>query len=126
MRALQTALTSPLVVKVTSLILAFMLWSTINQLFTYSTWVTVPVCFYNVESRQIDAPESIELELTGKRGHLKHIAYDRLAVHIDAAQLPYGTSKVKVSADQVLLPPSIAITTTIPHHLLITITRGDS
>ena len=126
MRALRTSLTSPLFLKVTSLIIGFLLWSTVNHLFTYSTWVTVPICFYNVDAKQIDAPESMNIELTGKRAHIRHINHDALAVHIDASQLTYGTHQLTVTSNQLLLPPSITATTVIPHTILITITRGES
>lgn len=126
MRALRTTLTSPLFLKATSLVIGFLLWSTINHLFTYSTWVTVPICFYNVEAKQIDAPESMNIELTGKRAHIRHINTEALAVHLDASLLTYGTHKLSINAKNLLLPPSISVTTVIPHHLIVTITRGSS
>lgn len=126
MRALRTTLTSPLFLKATSLVLGFLLWSTVNHLFTYSIWVTVPVCFYNVDAKQIDAPESVNIELTGKRAHLRHINKEALAVHIDASLFTYGTHKLTLKAEHLLLPPTIAVTTVIPHHIIVTITRGVS
>ena len=126
MRALRTTLTSPLFLKATSLVIGFLLWSTVNHLFTYSTWVTVPICFYNVDAKHIDAPESMNIELTGKRAHIRHINTDALAVHLDASLLSYGTHKCTISEKDLLLPPTISATTVIPHHLIITITRGAS
>ena len=126
MRALRTSLTSPIFLKATSLIIGFLLWNTINHLFTYSTWVTVPVCFYNAEAKQIDAPESLTIELTGKRAQIRHIDQETLAAHIDAANLSLGTHKLNVTSEHLLLPPSISVTTVIPHTIIVTITRGES
>ena len=126
MRALRTSLTSPIFLKVTSLILGFLLWNTINHLFTYSTWVTVPVCFYNAQKKQIDAPEYLTVELTGKRSLLRHINKESLAAHIDAKNLSVGTHKLTVTSEHLLLPPSISTTTVIPHYIIVTITRGES
>lgn len=126
MRALRTSLTSPIFLKATSLIIGFLLWNTINHLFTYSTWVTVPVCFYNAEAKQIDAPESLTIELTGKRAQIRHINQEALAAHIDAGNLSLGTHKLTVTSEHLLLPPSISVTTVIPHTIIVTITRGDS
>ncbi len=124
MRALRTTFSSTLFLKATSLVIGFLLWSTINHLFTYSTWVTVPVCFYNSTDKLIQAPESVAVELTGKRAHLRHIDKEALAVHLDASLLSPGTHKLSLSSEQLLLPSTISITTVIPHHLIITITGG--
>lgn len=126
MRAFRTALTSPIFLKATSLIIGFLLWSTVNHLFTQNVWLTVPVCFYNIDTLQIEAPETINVELTGKRAHIKQINPEVLAVHIDASRLKIGTQKIPITAKQLLLPSSISVTSIIPHPIIITVTRGES
>ena len=126
MRLLRSTLTSPLFLKATSLILGFLLWSTVSDLFPRRMWLTVPVCFYNTGLNRVSAPETINIELTGKRAHIKQINKDSLALHIDAASLRQGDNHLTITRDQLLLPPTISVTTVIPHKVIVHLTSGDS
>ena len=126
MKFLRSTLTSSLFLKVSSLILGFGLWSIMNDLFTQSKWFTIPVCFYNTESHHIKAPETVTLELTGKRAHLKRISSDTLAVHVDAKSLQQGDNLLRITHDLLLLPQTLAVTTVIPQSVIVHLQSGVS
>ncbi len=125
MRTFRTTLTSPLVLKATSLILGFLLWSTVSDLFTQSIWISVPVCFYNTNQEKISAPETISIELAGKRSHIRQINKDTLALHIDARTLHPGDNHLTITRDHLFMPPSISVATVIPHKVVVRVTPGD-
>ena len=123
MKLVRTILTSSLCLKISSLIIGFLLWSTVNDLFTYTKWFTIPLCFYNAESLVLSAPQAITLELSGKRSHIRQIASDSLAAHIDAHTLRPGNNLLAITRDHLLMPPSIQVTTVIPHSVIVQVTR---
>lgn len=116
--------TSTIFLKATSLIIGFLFWSLLSDSFTASTWVTVPVCFYNATNQKIACEETIKVELKGKRAHLRNIKTEALAVHIDAQQFRAGPHSIMVTSEQLLLPPTIAVGETIPHVLMINIAES--
>ncbi len=126
MRLLRSTLTSSLVLKATSLILGFLLWSTVSDLFTHSVWLQVPICFYNTGSETIKAPEAMSVELTGKRSYIRRIQKETVAVHIDAHTLKPGRNHLTITRDNLLMPPEITVTTVIPHKLIVHLTPGES
>lgn len=127
MKSFRTALTSPIFLKASSLILGFLLWSSVSELFTRSLWVAVPLSFYNnKEGRKISSPETINVELSGKRSHIKHIDKNTLALHIDAQSLHLGDNHLTITREQLLMPPSIAVATVIPQKVVVRVTRGDA
>jgi len=126
MRLLRATVTSSIFLKATSLILGFLLWSTISDLFPRRVWLAVPVCFYNTESRTIRAPETINIELTGARAHIKQINRDTFALHIDAHSLHPGDNLLTITQDLLLLPPAISVATVIPHKVIVHLTPGES
>ncbi len=119
MRSVHSTVTSPIFLKATSLILGFMLWSTVSNLFTQSIWVTIPLCYYNKESKTITGPETIAIELTAKRTHIRHIQKDTLAAHIDAESLHPGANRLAITRDHLLMPQGITVTTVIPHTVVV-------
>ena len=123
MKILQTTLRSRIFLKATSLVLGFFLWTIIGDLFIHRKWLTVPVCFYNTSSKNIKAPESVMVELEGKRSHLKHIQDDTLALHIDAERLFDGSHHISITQEQLLLPSTVTVTTVIPQSIIVHIAK---
>ncbi len=125
MKSFRTALTSPIFLKASSLILGFLLWSSVCELFTRSLWVAVPISFYNnKDARKISSPETINIELSGKRSHIKHVDKKNLALHVDAQSLHMGDNHLAVTREQLLMPPSISVATVIPQKVVIRVTKG--
>jgi hypothetical protein len=121
MKSFHTAVTSTIFLKASSLILGFLLWSSVSELFPRTIWVVIPVCFYHREARGISSPETVSVELTGKHSHIKRIDTKNLAVHIDARTLHTGDNHVTITADKLLLPPTISVATIIPNTIIIRI-----
>lgn len=121
---LKRSFISKIFLKAAALILGFLFWSIMSDSFIATRWVTVPVCFYNIKRETLKAPETILVELRGKRAHLKHLDSTSIAVHIDAQTLNTGVNTLQVDTRALLLPPSIAVGDTIPHVLSITKLTG--
>ncbi len=127
MKSFRSAFRSPIFLKVSSLILGFLLWSTVSELFTRSLWVAVPLSFYNTnEGTKISAPETVNIELSGKRSHMKQIDKKTLALHIDAQSLQLGENHLTITREQLLMPPSISVATVIPQKVVVQVTQGAS
>ncbi len=115
----RNAFKSTLFLKATSLIIGFLFWTLMSDSFTTYRWITVPVCFYNRGSEIIEAPETIKVELRGRRSHLRHLQVHTLALHIDAKTLKPGTTAIQLTPDHLSLPSSIAFGDIIPHNFSI-------
>jgi hypothetical protein len=119
MKVLQTTLRSSLFCKASSLILGFLLWNTMSDLFTQRTWVTVPICFYAATEKIISSPMTISLELEGKPSHLKKIDKNNLAIHINAQSLQPGANQIPITQDLLHMPSSIQLLTAIPQKIVV-------
>ena len=119
MGLLRATLTSSIFLKVSSLIFGFLLWHTVCDLFPSSMWVKVPVYFYNTGSKVISAAENVELELSGKRIHISRLDKDQLAVHLNAQGFKVGHNYVTIGREDLLMPSSITVVSSIPQKLPI-------
>lgn len=120
---IKEAVRSSMFLKAMALIIGFLFWNIISESFTASRWFTVPICFYNKTDRIMQAPETVMVELHGKRAHIRAIDASTLAVHIDASLLDVGPHQIIVTRDTLLLPPTIAVHTSIPHMMLVTVAQ---
>lgn len=120
---LKKSFLSSLFLKASALLLGFLLWSVLSDSFIASRWVNVPLCFYNSENCTITAPESIQVELRGKRSHLKNLDIKALAWHIDAHTLRKGPQTLTIDAHALSLVAPINVRDTIP--TLLTITKEE-
>lgn len=116
------ALRSTMFLKAMALIIGFLFWNIMSESFTASRWFTVPVCFYNKTDALIQAPETVMVEIHGKRSHIRALDPATIAVHIDAQTLAEGPQHLFITRDLLLLPPTIAVQETIPHTLFIQVT----
>jgi hypothetical protein len=118
---IKEAIRSTMFLKAMALIIGFLFWNVISESFTASRWFTVPVCFYNKTDQTIEAPETVMVELHGKRAHIRAIDPATLAVHIDASMLDAGPHHMIITRDALLLPPTIAVHTSIPHMIFVAV-----
>lgn len=124
MKSFRNAYQSTIFLKVSSLIIGFALWSSVCELFPRSQWFTIPISFYNRDSRNIQAPEIVQVEFTGKRSHMNRIDKKSIAAHIDAQSLRMGDNPLTITREHLLLPPSIVVTTVIPQSIVVRVTKG--
>ena len=91
-------------------ILGFFLWLFISSLHKTTLWVEVPVSFYNQhDTTIINAPETIQIQLSGYRNNIRTIDLNQLAVHIDAQELYEGKNPLKIKAHNLFLPDLISV-----------------
>lgn len=121
MKMLQKTLRSRIFLKATSLVLGFLIWASLGDLFMHRRWVTVPICFYSAGSKILNAPQSISLELEGKPSYLKKLNSETLAVHIDAQSLQPGTNQILITQNLLHMPSSIQLLTAIPQKIMVTV-----
>ena len=108
--SLVTAIKNNIVLKCMALILGSSLWLMISSVHTTTLWVEVPVSFYNQHDHiVINAPETIQVQLSGNRSALRAIDPDRLAVHIDAQELHNGKNPITLHAHNLFLPDLISV-----------------
>lgn len=96
--------------KVISVILGYAFWYAISAQHTGTMHVTIPLSFYNVEEKMhIDAPESLTVQLSGKKCALRNLDITQLAIHVNAESFTSGHNALIVSHENLLLPESIAM-----------------
>lgn len=115
-------LTSNLTLKIISLMLGYGLWLLLSQSRTAELWADVPVCFYNVPAQiQINAPETISVQLVGHRSDLYALDNENLAFHIDGELLHVGENLLPVSREALFLPHCIKLVNYAPIPTIITV-----
>jgi len=77
------------------------------------------LCFYNTEQQQIQAPETIQVELQGKRSDLLLLDLRALAVHINAHLLTEPLQTITISKKNLFLPDSINLVHYVPSNVTI-------
>lgn len=107
--------------KAFSLFFGFGLWYILSQPQQIHVNITAPVCFYNNATTTIEAPESIDLEISGKRSDIKRLSHKTVAVHLDAQQLHEGEHHIIVNEQHLFLPASIKLVNCTPSHLIINV-----
>ncbi len=120
---LHQAFTSTPFLKATAIILGFLFWTIIGDSFPSYRWVTVPVAFYNTSKSVIEAPETVKVQLKGKRSQLRALDENQLAVHINAQELNDGPHQLEVTREMLLLPATISLGDIIPLNLAIKIKK---
>jgi hypothetical protein len=120
--SVKNTLTSNICLKAAALIIGYALWSIIGETFPTTRWFSVPVYFYNIEqTRGLKAPETLWVQLKGKRSFLNFIDKEKLGIHIDAHDLKPGLNTLNLTAEHLLLPPALALSHYIPHNIIITV-----
>ena len=121
---LKKALLNNVQIKLFSLVLGYGLWSIVNQSHADDMWMDIPLCFCETaKTMNVDAPETVKINLTGKRADLRVLDRNGVAVHIDTRRLSAGKNIIALSDRQVLLPETIQITGWAPTHVNINVKK---
>jgi hypothetical protein len=119
---LQKLITHNNVLKVTSLILATIVWYSATSDQKITTSYTIPICFNNNATKRIvEAPEYITVFLQGTRKDLSMIDPSALAAHINIDKLLPGTYDIIIKNHHLLLPPSIILQHYEPAQVTVTV-----
>ncbi|MFI5332493.1 MAG: hypothetical protein ACHQVS_00125 [Candidatus Babeliales bacterium] len=106
--SIQKTVLNNLTLKIISLIIAYGLWSLLNQSRIIQIEQEVPLCFYNgTTTDSITAPETISVTLSGKATDIRRLDLNTLACHINIADLHAGDNRLVVTIDTLFLPESI-------------------
>lgn len=110
------------ILKINSLLIAFVLWSIISESFTINKSYKVPLIFYNSKDNIIiNAPESIKIELKSKKSILFDLNKNNLAVYIDSKELSNGNNQYIITEKNLFLSPAIKLVDYEPRNLEIKI-----
>jgi hypothetical protein len=96
--------------KLISIILGYTFWYIFGHSHTITTWITVPLTFYNVpQYNTVKAPEYVSLKISGKRADISALDITELAIHINAQKLQEGPNLLPITSESLFLPPSIKL-----------------
>lgn len=107
------------VYKIIALIAGTSIWWMLGQTVGSSRWVTVPLAFYNSSTHQITGPDTIQVQLAGRRSDLYALDTQQLALHIDRSRIKDGSNKITVSSESLLLPDQINIKASRPSNVTL-------
>lgn len=111
--------------KIVSLIIGYTFWYIFGHAHTVTTKVQVPVCFYGTSKAfVINSPDTITVELTGKRSHLHSLDLPSLALHINAQKLQVGPNPIEITSATLFLPESIKLINYSPSNMVINVTHS--
>jgi len=114
-------------IKIISVILGYFFWYVISQSHIADITISAPVCFYKKpKNLQIEAPEKIKIQLSGKRADLYTIDMNTIAFHIDMQNATVGKKLVPLTKKQLLLPESIRLVRCQPAIITISTTEKTS
>lgn len=107
--------------KVASCIIGYTFWFIFGHSQTIKTELSVPLCFYGTDqTMQIQAPESIRIELLGKRAVMQTVDLSNIAIHIDARDLAEGSQPIEITQEKMFLPESIKLIHYSPAQIMVT------
>lgn len=109
-------------IKIISLILGYSFWHIVSQSHVTSIWLEAPICFYQKpQHTQIEAPEKIKIQLSGKRADLYTIDMETVAFHINIKNIQTGNKIIKITKDQLLLPETITLVRCYPANIVVSV-----
>ncbi|HEB41563.1 MAG TPA: hypothetical protein ENI08_00915 [Candidatus Dependentiae bacterium] len=106
--------------KAIALILGYSFWYILSHGHTTAIWLDVPLSFYAIPPHLIlHAPDTVAINLAGKRTDLYNLDKNQLAVHVDAHELFPGYNNLSITAETLFLPDTIKLVHYKPSNILI-------
>lgn len=88
--------------------------------------MTVPLCFYGTsEDKEVRAPESVAVTLSGKREDLIALDLNNIALHINMEELRMGDNLIEVSTEKLFLPSTVKVVHWSPLNPVVTLTENE-
>ena len=117
---LKNLISNNLLIKVIAFVFGYSLWALFNCAQLSTMQYDVPVSFFNTNQAMVlHAPETIRIELRGKRNALHSIDTKTLAVHLDASRFHEGANPVVLESESLFLPKNITMVHYTPSNLVI-------
>lgn len=96
--------------KLISLSLGYTFWYIFGHSHTITTWITVPLSFYNVPQHgSLQAPEYISVKISGKRSDITALDINNVSIHINAQKLREGNNLIPITSESLFLPQTIKL-----------------
>lgn len=108
--------------KIVSFLLGYSFWyiASLNQVVTHT--IEIPLCFNSIQKPYtINAPETINVTLQGKRSDLHTIDKETLAAHINIDKLSPGKYGIILTEQHLFLPNTLSLIHYCPANISITI-----
>lgn len=100
--------------KIASLIIGYSIWA----LSAHYQWVciqySVPICFYQTDTRTIQAPESVIVKISGARSEMFHLTSNNLAIHLNVQEYQDGDHEILLDSSNLFLPETLKLVELIP------------
>lgn len=109
--------------KVLALVFGYIFWTTMSERHVTQVTLNAPVSFFHQEGLVLDAPEAISVTLAAPRKKLYGLTRD-LALHIDAQKLTQGKNTVRITEQNLFLPPSVKLIHYTPEKIAITVSQA--
>ncbi len=106
--------------KAISLIFGYSFWYILGSGHDTSIWLDIPLSFYGTPSYlTLHAPDTIAVNLVGKKTDLYNLDTDNLAAHINATEFVPGHQQISLTTKTLLLPETIKLVHYKPANLVV-------
>ena len=96
--------------KAVALILGYSFWHILGHGHTINIWLEMPLSFYEIPQHlTFHAPDTVTINLSGKRSDLYNLDKNKLAVHINAHKLLPGYNNLSITTETLFLPDTIKL-----------------
>lgn len=114
-RLYRSQICSNLMLKVTACILGFLCWLKISHKQTITCTLPIPLSFYNTQNNStINAPETMPIGIRATRAQLYAFDPQKVAIHIDVANLQPGMHNIAITSEKLFLPDGITMVHCMP------------
>jgi YbbR domain-containing protein len=116
--SLQKTLLNKHSLRMSSLLIGFLLWSILSNVHSDSITVTVPLCLYGEQMKYFagELPETVTVTLKGSKRTLRAIDFSTLAAHVNHAEISQHKG-INLTNKHFLLPSLVSVACYSPLNL---------
>lgn len=108
--------------KVICLLCGYSFWYIASFDHIVTAQIKVPLCFSAIsDNHTINAPETIDITITGKRSDIYSLEKKTLAAHVNIHKLLPGKHGIIITEQHLFLPKTITLVRYTPSNLFITV-----
>lgn len=113
--------------KIVSFTLGYLFWIILAQTQNIQISVDIPLYFYNLkQDSQVDAVETINIQISGKRSDMQKLYFEQLAAHIDLNNCIAGENNIEINSSDIFLHNKFKLISYFPHTLKIQIKENNN
>ena len=111
-------------IKCIAVIIGYSIWAILAQQQAITVHVKLPICFYQTsQDYELQAPEYVQIALSGYRKDLSLYDPEENALHINASNYPIGTHEIKLDKQNLFLPNNIKLVQLKPASIKVEIIK---